>query len=39
MKEDATNDMYDELERKALFDLPDDEDNDARPDLIGTLRR
>jgi hypothetical protein len=38
MKEDATNDMYDELERKALFDLPDDDDNDDQPDLIGTLR-
>ena len=38
MKEDAANDMYDELERKALFDLPDDDDIDDQPDLIGTLR-
>lgn len=38
MKDDPANDMYDELERKALFDLPDDDDTDDQPDLIGALR-
>lgn len=38
MKDDPTGDMYEELERKALFDLPDDDDLDDQPDLIGTLR-
>ena len=29
--------LYDELERKALFDLPE-EDDEEHPDLIGSLR-
>lgn len=29
--------MYEELERKALFDLPEDEDEE-QPDLMGSLR-
>lgn len=33
------DDLYDELERRALFDMPDEEPGeDAAPDLIGSLR-
>lgn len=36
-KTDSTGDAdYEELERKALFDLPDDDDEE-QPDLIGSL--
>lgn len=38
MVDDDTPDrLYDEIERRALFDLPEDEETEA-PDLIGSLR-
>jgi hypothetical protein len=37
--DDDTDDLYADLERRALFDLPDEEpDEDTAPDLIGSLR-
>jgi hypothetical protein len=36
MKDEPDNADYAELERKALFDLPD-EDDEEQPDLIGSL--
>lgn len=35
--DDVPDRLYDEIERRALFDLPEDEEGDA-PDLIGSLR-
>jgi hypothetical protein len=36
---DDHEDLYGELERRALFDMPDDEPaDDVPPDLVGTLR-
>lgn len=40
MKHDENDDtpsLYEDLERRALFDLPEDE-HDAQPDIVGSLR-
>jgi hypothetical protein len=36
--EEEEPDLYEELERRALFDLPDDDDVARPPDLIGSLK-
>lgn len=36
MKDEENAPLYEDLERKALFDLPD-EDDEEQPDLIGSL--
>lgn len=39
MKHDDDEGMYEELERRALFDLPDeDEGGESPPDIVGALR-
>jgi hypothetical protein len=38
MKDDDEPDLYEELERRALFDLPDDDDESRPPDLIGSIK-
>lgn len=39
MAEDERNELYDEVERRALFDLSEDDDDQAEPvDLVAELR-
>jgi hypothetical protein len=33
----APDSLFEEMERRALFSLPDDDDDDVAPDLVGTL--
>jgi hypothetical protein len=39
MENGRQDDLYEELERRALFDMPDEEPgDDVAPDLVGTIR-